>query len=47
MRDGVVLDLRYEALEIDRNITSQEEIDQWFEVKTQGLTDVAKAQSEY
>ena len=44
VRDGVVLDLRYEARDIDQNITSQEKIDQWFEIKTQGLTDVAKAQ---
>ena len=42
--DGVVLDLRYEARDIDQHITSQERIDQWFEVKTQGLTDLAKAQ---
>ena len=42
--DGVVLDLRYEARDIDQNITSQVRIDQWFDVKTQGLTDVAKAQ---
>ena len=42
--DGVVLDLRYEACDIDQNITSQAKIDQWFELKTRGLTDVAKAQ---
>ena len=42
--DGVVLDLRYEARDIDQNITSQGKIDQWFDIKTQGLTDVAKAQ---
>ena len=42
--DGVVLDLRYEARDIDQNITSQSRIDQWFEAKTKGLTDVAKAQ---
>ena len=42
--DGVVLDLRYEARNIDQNITSQAKIDQWFELKTRGLTDVAKAQ---
>ena len=42
--DGVVLDLRYEARDIDQNITSQARIDQWFELKTRGLTDVAKAQ---
>ena len=42
--DGVVLDLRYEARDIDQNITSQARIDQWFDIKTRGLTDVAKAQ---
>lgn len=44
MADGVVLDLRYEARDIDQNITSQDKIDKWFEVKTQGLNDLAKAQ---
>ena len=44
VRDGVVLDLRYEARDIDQSITSQAKIDQWFEIKTQGLTDLAKAQ---
>ncbi len=43
VRDGVVLDLQYEARDIDQNISSQEKIDQWFEIKTRGLTDVAKA----
>ena len=42
--DGVVLDLRYEARDIDQNVTSQAKIDQWFEVKTKGLNDLAKAQ---
>jgi type I restriction enzyme, R subunit len=42
--DGVVLDLRYEARDIDQSITSQAKIDQWFEAKTKGLTDLAKAQ---
>ena len=44
VKDGVVLDLRYEARDIDQNITSQSKIDQWFEAKTKGLTDLAKAQ---
>jgi type I restriction enzyme R subunit len=44
VRDGVVLDLRYEARDIDQRITSQAKIDQWFEAKTSGLTDLAKAQ---
>ena len=42
--DGVVLDLRYEARDIDQDLTSQAKIDEWFEAKTRGLTDVAKAQ---
>ena len=36
VRDGVVLDLRYEARDIDQNLTSQTRIDQWFELKTRG-----------
>ena len=44
VKDGVVLDLRYEARDIDQNITSQEKIDQWFEAKTSGLNDIARAQ---
>jgi type I restriction enzyme R subunit len=44
VKDKVVLDLRYEARDVDQNIVSQEKIDQWFDIKTKGLTDVAKAQ---
>ncbi|MEA3187140.1 MAG: type restriction enzyme subunit, partial [Chthoniobacter sp.] len=44
VKDKVVLDLRYEARDIDQRITSQAKIDQWFEAKTKGLTDLAKAQ---
>jgi type I restriction enzyme R subunit len=44
VKDKVVLDLRYEARDIDQNITSQEKIDQWFEAKTKGITDIARAQ---
>ena len=44
VRDGVVLDLRYEARDIDQSITSPAKVDQWFELKTKGLTDVARAQ---
>ena len=43
VEDKVVLDLRYEARDVDQNLTSQEEIDQWFEDKTRGLTETAKA----
>ncbi|KPL80622.1 type I restriction endonuclease subunit R [Herpetosiphon geysericola] len=44
VRDGVVLDLRYEARDIDQRLTAPAKIDQWFASKTSGLTDVAKAQ---
>jgi type I restriction enzyme R subunit len=44
VRDGAVLDLRYEARDIDQDLTSQGRIDRWFESKTRGLTDVAKFQ---
>lgn len=44
VKDGVVLDLRYEARDIDQEITSPKKIDQWFEAKTKGLNDLAKAQ---
>ena len=44
VQDDVVLDLRYEARDIDQNITSQDRIDQWFDSKTSGLTNSAKAQ---
>ncbi|MEH1984618.1 type I restriction endonuclease subunit R [Nostoc sp.] len=42
--DQVILDLRYEARNVDQNITSQTKIDQWFEAKTRGLTEHAKTQ---
>ncbi|MBI5251779.1 MAG: type I restriction endonuclease subunit R [Desulfomonile tiedjei] len=44
VKDRVVLDLRYEARDIDQHITSQAKIDQWFTAKTKGLNDVALAQ---
>jgi type I restriction enzyme R subunit len=44
VREGVVLDLRYEARDIDQAITSQKKIDDWFDAKTKGLNDLAKAQ---
>ena len=43
VEDSVVLDLRYEARDVDQHLTSQAEIDQWFEDKTSGLTETAKA----
>ena len=44
VREGVVLDLRYEARDIDQNLTNKNKIDQWFEAKTRGLNDLARAQ---
>lgn len=44
VEDRAVLDLRYEARRVDQNITSQDKIDAWFEERTKGLTDVAKAE---
>lgn len=44
VRDHVVLDLRYEARRVAQSITSQKKIDEWFEERTKGLTDFAKAQ---
>ena len=43
VRDGVVLDLRYEARDIDQRMTSPEKVDQWFEIKTKGLSDIGRA----
>lgn len=42
--DKIVLDLRYEARDIDQNLTSQKKIDQWFDAKTRGLSELAKTQ---
>jgi type I restriction enzyme R subunit len=41
--DGVVLDLRYEARDIDQALSSAKKVDEWFEAKTRNLTDAAKA----
>ena len=43
VRDGVVLDLRYEARDIDQSLLSQDKVDQWFESKTRGMNDYARA----
>jgi len=42
VEDGVVLDLVYEARDIDQNLGSVEQIDAWFEKKTAGLNDWQK-----
>lgn len=42
--DGVVLDLRYEARDIDQQLLSPHKIDKWFDAKTRGLSNIAKTQ---
>lgn len=42
VEDNVVLDIRYEARDIEQEITAQTQIDDWFESKTKGMNDVAK-----
>ena len=40
--DGVILDLVYEARDIDQRLGSVDKIDAWFEAKTKGLNDWQK-----
>jgi len=44
VEDGVILDLVYEARDIDQRLTSQKRIDEWFEAKTRGLNDFQKSE---
>ncbi|WP_458103760.1 type I restriction endonuclease subunit R [Aeromonas caviae] len=44
IRDGVVLDLCYEARDIDQHLTSEKKIDEWFTAKTSGLSNLARTQ---
>jgi type I restriction enzyme, R subunit len=43
VEDKVVLDLIYEARDIDQKLGSETRIDSWFDAKTQGLNDWQKA----
>lgn len=43
VEDGVVLDLVYEARDIEQTLGSQDRIDAWFEAKTKGLNNWQKA----
>ncbi len=42
VEDEVVLDLIYEARDIDQRLSTAERVDQWFEAKTKGLNDWQK-----
>lgn len=44
VEDEVVLDLIYEARDIDQKISSPQRIDAWFDIKTRGLNDFQKAE---
>lgn len=44
VKDEVVLDLHYEARDVDQRLTSEDKIDQWFEVKTRDLSEMGKFQ---
>lgn len=44
VNDGVVLDLRYEARNIEQELTSHDQVDKWFDAKTKGMTDLSKAE---
>ncbi|GDX86014.1 hypothetical protein LBMAG43_20560 [Methylococcaceae bacterium] len=42
--DKVVLDLIYEARDIDQSLRSNDKVDAWFDVKTKGLNDWQKSE---
>lgn len=42
--DGVVVDLQYEARNIDQHLDSPQAVDAWFDANTQNMTDLSKAE---
>lgn len=44
VKDEVVLDLVYEARDIDQKLSSPEKVDRWFEAKTRGLNDFQRSE---
>ncbi len=44
VKDGVVLDLLYEARDVDQHVLDQKSIDEWFDIVTQGMNDLPKAE---
>jgi type I restriction enzyme R subunit len=44
VEDEVVLDLIYEARDIDQKLSSPQKIDEWFKTKTKGLNDFKKSE---
>lgn len=43
VEDGVILDLRYEARNVEQYLGKREKIDEWFDAKTKGLSSIARA----
>jgi type I restriction enzyme R subunit len=43
VEDNVILDLRYEARDVEQYLGKEEKLDDWFEAHTVGLSSVAKA----
>lgn len=43
VRDGAIVDLLYDPRNVEQNITNQAAIDMWFDAKTAGLNEKAKA----
>ncbi len=44
VKDGVVVDLLYEARDIDQHLISPQRVDEWFDAKTKGMTDLSRAE---
>jgi type I restriction enzyme R subunit len=44
VKDGVVLDLLYEARDVDQHVLDQKGIDDWFEIVTKGMNNLPKAE---
>lgn len=44
VKDGVILDLLYEARDVDQHVYDQKGIDEWFEIVTRGMNDLPKAE---
>lgn len=44
VRDGVVLDLKYEARKVKQELQGSAAVNTWFDAKTRNLTDLSKAQ---
>lgn len=44
VKDNVVLDLLYEARDVDQRINDQKGVDEWFEASTRGMNDLPKAE---